>query len=272
MDEYFDSETIISTATEVGTTILLALITLVIGFWVANKVGNMVVGSMNKREIDPTLTPFLARMIKMGLKVLVIISVAGIIGIQTASFIAVIGAIAFAIGLALQGTLGHFASGVLLLILRPFKAGDYVIIQDIGGSIKEIGIFQTVIHTFDGQKVYLPNGVVTSGAITNIAVLGTLRLEWIFGIGYDDDIDKARSIIKGLLEDNPRVLKDRNIDIFVDELADSSVNFKVRCWTLAEDRWGVHYELIEQVKKAFDEHGISIPYPQMDIHHDQLEK
>lgn len=272
MDEYFDSETIISAATDVGITILLALITLVIGFWLANKVGNLVARGMNKKEIDPTLTPFLSKIIKISLKVLVLISVAGVIGIQTASFIAVIGAIAFAIGLALQGTLGHFASGVLLLIFRPFKVGDYVLVQDISGSIKEIGIFMTVIHTFDGKKVYLPNGVVTNDAITNIAVLGTLRLEWIFGIGYDDDIDKARSVIKGLLENNPRVLKDQNIDIFVDEMADSSVNFKVRCWTLAEDRWGVHYELIEQVKKAFDEHGISIPYPQMDIHHNKLEQ
>nr|MBS0038475.1 mechanosensitive ion channel [Saprospiraceae bacterium] len=272
MDEYFDSETIIVTATEFATTVLLALITLIIGFWLANKVGNLVARGMNKKEIDPTLTPVLSKIIKVTLKVLVLISVAGVFGIQTASFIAVIGAVAFAIGLALQGTLGHFASGILLLTLRPFKVGDLVTMQGIGGTIKEIGIFQTMIHTFDGQKVYLPNGVVTSGAITNIAVLGTLRLEWIFGIGYNDDIDKARSVIKGLLENNPRVLKDQNIDIFVDELADSSVNFKVRCWTLAEDRWGVHYELIEQVKKAFDEHGISFPYPQMDIHHDKLEQ
>ncbi len=270
MEEYFDSEAILVTAVDFGQTVLLAVITLIIGFWLANKIGNTVSRGMNKKEIDPTLTPFIAKIITVTLKILVLISVAGVFGIQTASFIAVIGAAAFAIGLALQGTLGHFASGVLLLILRPFKVGDSVMISNIGGSIKEIGIFQTVIHTFDGQKVYLPNGMITSGAITNIATLGTLRVEWAFGIGYDDDIDKARGILRNILENDDRVLKEKNIDVFVSELADSSVNFKVRCWTLADDKWGVYFDTIEQVKKEFDKNGVNIPYPQMDVHLDKL--
>ena len=270
MEEYLDSEVIVETAVDFGAQVLLALITLIIGFWIAGKLGRALARRLEKQDVDPTVVPFFSKIISVGLKVLVLISVAGIFGIQTTSFIAVIGAAAFAIGLALQGTLGHFASGILLLIFKPFKVGDSVSLQGIMGSVKEVGIFQTVIHTFDNQKVYIPNGVITSGTITNISTTGELRTDWTFGIGYGDDIDKARSIMRNILENHEAVIKDRPIDVFVSELADSSVNFKVRCWTKTEDKWPVYFYMIEEVKKAFDKEGVNIPFPQMDVHMDKV--
>lgn len=270
MEEYLDSEVIIETAIGFGTQVLLALLTLIIGFWLAGKLGSVMKKRLQKRNVDPTVIPFFTNLITVGLKILVLISVAGVFGIQTTSFVAVIGALAFAIGLGLQGTLGHFASGVLLLIFKPFKVGDSISVQGVVGSVIEIGFFQTVIHTFDNQKVYIPNGVITGGTITNISTTGELRTEWTFGIGYGDDIDKARGIIKNLLENHESVIKERPIDIFVSELADSSVNFKVRCWTKTENKWPVYFYLIEEVKKAFDREGVNIPYPQMDVHLNKL--
>ncbi|TVR82853.1 MAG: mechanosensitive ion channel family protein [Saprospirales bacterium] len=270
MEEYIDSEVILETAIGFGAQVLLALVTLVIGFWIAGRIGRVMRNRLQKRSVDPTVIPFFTKLITVGLKILVLISVAGVFGIQTTSFVAVIGAAAFAIGLALQGTLGHFASGVLLLIFKPFKVGDSVSVQGVMGTVREVGIFQTIIHTFDNQKVYIPNGVITGGTITNISVTGELRTDWTFGIGYGDDIDKARSIIKNLLENHEAVIKEKPIDIFVSELADSSVNFKVRCWTKTEHKWPVYFYLIEEVKKAFDKEGVNIPYPQMDVHLDKL--
>ena len=270
MEELLDSEVIVETAIDFGSQVLLALLTLIIGFWIAGSLGRALGKRLDKQNVDPTVIPFFTRLLSIGLKILVLISVAGVFGVQTASFIAVIGAAAFAIGLALQGTLGHFASGVLLLIFKPFKVGDSVSVQGIMGSVTEVGIFQTIIHTFDNQKVFIPNGVITGGTITNISTTGILRTDWTFGIGYNDDIDKARVIMRKILEEHEAVLKDRNIDVFVSELADSSVNFKVRCWTKTEDKWPLYFYFIEEVKKAFDREGINIPYPQMDVHLDKL--
>lgn len=270
MEEFFNTDWLMATAIDFGGKVVLALITLIVGFWLAGKLGNGVKKQMVKKDLDPTVIPFVTNIIKVGLKILVLLSVAGVFGIKTTSFIAVLGAAAFAIGLALQGTLGHFASGILLLIFKPFKVGDAVSIQGVDGVIHEVKIFQTVIHTFDNQRVFIPNGVITSGTITNVSVTGTLRVDWTFGIGYEDDIDKARSIFIKLLENNEKVLKDKPIDTFLTELADSSVNFKVRCWTKTEDKWSVYFQIMEEVKKAFDQEGINIPYPQMDVHMDQI--
>jgi len=271
MEEWFSNEDITNQIIDFGGTVVIAIITLIIGFWIAGFVGRMVNKNMQKRGVDDTVRPFLVKLIKVALKVMVLISVAGVFGIKTASFIAVLGAATFALGLALQGTLGHFASGVLLLVFKPFKVGDAVEIQGELGVVKEITVFNTIIHTFDNQKIILPNGIVTSGAITNISELGTLRVEWSIGIGYEDDIDKARSIILKLINENEMVLKDEPIDCFLAELADSSVNFKVRCWTKTEDKWAVYFDIMEKVKKNFDAEGVSFPFPQMDIHMDKAE-
>jgi small conductance mechanosensitive channel len=271
MEDWFSSEGITNQIIEFGSTVVIAIITLIIGFWIAGFVGRLIDKTMQKRGVDDTVRPFLVKLIKVALKVMVLISVAGVFGIQTASFIAVLGAATFALGLALQGTLGHFASGVLLLIFKPFKVGDAVEIQGKLGVVKEITVFNTIIHAFDNQKFILPNGIVTSGAITNISELGTLRVEWSIGIGYEDDIDKARSIIRRLIESHDMVLKDKPVDCFLAELADSSVNFKVRCWTKTDDKWVVYFDIMEKIKKTFDEEGVSFPFPQMDVHMDKPE-
>lgn len=271
MEEWFNSEGMINQIIDFGGTVVLAIVTLIIGFWIAGLIGRLANKAMQKREIDDTVRPFLVKILKVALKVMVLISVAGIFGIKTASFIAVLGAATFALGLALQGTLGHFASGVLILIFKPYKVGDAVEVQGALGVVKEVSVFNTIIHTFDNQKIILPNGIVTDGKITNISTLGTLRVEWSIGIGYEDDIDKARSIIRRLVEGHEKVLKDEPIDCFLAELADSSVNFKVRCWTKTEDKWAVYFDIMEQVKKNFDAEGVSFPFPQMDVHMDKVE-
>ncbi|NBB88186.1 MAG: mechanosensitive ion channel [Bacteroidetes bacterium] len=271
MEEWFNTEGLMDQIIDFGGTVVLAIVTLIIGFWIAGLIGRLANKAMQKREVDDAVRPFLVKILKIALKIMVLISVAGIFGIKTASFIAVLGAATFALGLALQGTLGHFASGVLILIFKPYKVGDAVEVQGALGVVQEVSIFNTIIHTFDNQKIILPNGIVTGGKITNISTLGTLRVEWNIGIGYEDDIDKARSIIRRLVEGHEKVLKDEPIDCFLAELADSSVNFKVRCWTKTEDKWAVYFDIMEQVKKNFDAEGVSFPFPQMDVHMDKLE-
>jgi len=243
-----------------------AVITLLIGFWLAGIITRIARRAMEKRGMDKTIIPFLCSLINVGIKVLVLLSAAGMFGIETTSFIAIFGAMAFAIGMALQGSLGHFASGVMLLTFRPYAVGDLV---DLGGNVgvvEEIQIFNTVLMTPDNKRLIVPNGVVTSGVITNISGQGQIRVDMTFGIGYNDDIDKARSIMHDVIKKCPQVLKDKQVDIFVSELADSSVNFTVRPWANSAHYWDVFFFLNENIKKAFDKEGISIPYPQMDVH------
>ena len=243
-----------------------AIITLIIGFWLAGVITRIARKAMQKRGMDNTIVPFLSSIINVGIKVLVLLSVAGMFGIETTSFVAIFGAMAFAIGMALQGSLGHFASGVMLLTFRPYAVGDLV---DLGGNVgvvEEIQIFNTILMTPDNKRLIIPNGVVTGGVITNISGQGLIRVDMTFGIGYNDDIDKARSIMQGVIKTCPQVLKDKQVDIFVSELADSSVNFTVRPWANSAHYWDVFFYLNENIKKAFDKEGISIPYPQMDVH------
>jgi len=243
-----------------------AIITLIIGFWLAGMITRVARRAMQKRGMDNTIIPFLCSLINVGIKILVLLSVAGMFGIETTSFVAIFGAMAFAIGMALQGSLGHFASGVMLLTFRPYAVGDLV---DLGGNVgvvEEIQIFNTILMTPDNKRLIIPNGVVTGGVITNISGQGEIRVDMTFGIGYNDDIDKARSIMQDVIKTCPQVMKDKPVDIFVSELADSSVNFTVRPWANSAHYWDVYFFLNENIKKAFDKEGVSIPYPQMDLH------
>jgi small conductance mechanosensitive channel len=246
--------------------VLGAIITLIIGFWLAGMITRVAKKAMKNRGMDDTITPFLGSLINVGIKVLVLLSVAGMFGIETTSFVAIFGAMAFAIGMALQGSLGHFASGVMLLTFRPYKIGDLV---DLGGNVgvvEEIQIFNTILMTPDNKRLIIPNGVVTGGVITNISGQGEIRVDMTFGIGYNDDIDKARSIMQDVIKSCPQVDKSKPADIFVSELADSSVNFTVRPWANSAHYWDVYFYLNENIKKAFDKEGISIPFPQMDVY------
>jgi small conductance mechanosensitive channel len=190
----------------------------------------------------------------------------GAFGIQTTSFAALIGAAGLAVGLAFQGTLSNFAAGVLILFFRPFKIGDAVEAAGVAGSVAEIGIFTTTITSWDNKKIIVPNSSITSGVIVNINANDTRRVDMIAGIGYADDIERAKSVLEKILADHPKVLEDPAPTVAVVELADSSVNFVVRPWCKTADYWTVHFEVTRAIKEQFDAQGISIPFPQQDVH------
>lgn len=249
-----------------GVQFLLAVVVYLVGNFIIARVVNLVELGLSKKEVEVTLHRFLLSILNTLLKAIQIIVFASMIGIQTASLIAVLGAAGLAIGLALQGSLANFAGGVLILLFRPFKNGDAIKAQGYVGSVEEIQIFNTILKTFDNQRIIIPNGLLSNGCVTNINVNGTRRVDMVFGIGYDDDISKAKTLLRSLLEADERVLKDQPIDIWVGEHGDSSVNLFVRPWAKAEDYWGVYFDMMEKVKVEFDKANISIPYPQRDVH------
>ncbi|MBR9997622.1 MAG: mechanosensitive ion channel [Cyclobacteriaceae bacterium] len=246
--------------------LFLALIFLVIGAFLIRKVNRGVKNLFLRREMDPSLIPFLSGFLNALLWVLLIISVASMIGIATTSFIAVLGAAGLAIGLALQGSLGNFAGGILILILRPYKVGDVIEAQGVIALVTEIQIFHTILKSYDNKVIIIPNGPLGNSTIINYSTMETRLVEWVFGISYDDDIDKAKTIIKKIVFTDSRVLNQESPFINLAELGDSSVNFKVRAEVAQADYWSVFFEMTENVKKAFDKEGITIPYPQRDVH------
>jgi small conductance mechanosensitive channel len=267
MEKYFDLDTLTKLITLYTPKVIGAILTLIIGFWIAGIITKLTKRLMTKKEVDETIQPFLALLVNITIKILVLLAVADMFGIETTSFIAIFGALAFAIGMALQGSLGHFASGVLLLTFRPYKVGDLV---EVGGgktgTVEEIQIFNTVLLTLDNKKIIIPNGLVTSNVITNISGQGTIGVEMIFGIGYNDDIDKAKDIILKVGRECKYILKDPVQGVVVAELGDSSVNLATRPFVKSENYWDTYFYMQENVKKAFDKEGISIPFPQMDVH------
>jgi small conductance mechanosensitive channel len=239
---------------------------LVIGWIVARIVTRIMRRLLDRSRVDPTLVSFLTSLTYIGLMAFIVIGALGKLGVQTASFVAVIGAAGLAIGFALQGSLANFAAGVMLILFRPFKAGDYVEAGGVAGSIEEVQMFATVFKTPDNRRIVVPNASITSGSITNYAAHDTRRVDLVFGIGYGDDISLAKQVLQEILQAEERVLKDPEPTIAVSELADSSVNFVVRPWVMTADYWGVYFDLTERVKLAFDARGISIPFPQRDVH------
>ena len=249
-----------------GLKVVAAVVILVVGRWVAKAVTNFIKRMMTQGNIDETLVRFVGNLSYVALLAFVIIAALNQLGIQTASFIAVIGAAGLAVGLALQGSLSNFAAGVLMIIFKPFKVGDFIEGAGVAGSVEEIQIFATQLVTPDNKTVIVPNSKIMGNNIVNYTAKGTRRVEMVFGIGYGDDIDKARSVIERIIGQDGRVLKDPPPAVVVAELADSSVNFKVRVWTTVDDYWGFYFDTTEKVKKQFDAEGISIPFPQHDIH------
>jgi len=246
--------------------VLLAVVTLIIGFWIAKILTKILHKALEKAKVEVTLLKFLTNIISIMLKVLVIISVATMVGIQMTSFIAIMGAMAFAIGLAFQGSLSNFSGGILIILLKPFKSGDFIEAQGYMGTVDSIQIFHTVLKTVDNKKIIIPNGPLSNGNIVNFTAQDTRRNDWVFGIGYGDDFEKAKRLILDILEADERVLKDPAPFVRVGELANSSVNITVRSWVVLADYWDVHFDVIEKVKKSFDKNGISIPFPQTDVH------
>ncbi len=244
-----------------------AILTLIIGFFIIGIIVNTVKRMMEKRNVDVSIRSFLGSLINMGLKVMLLLSVAGMFGIETTSFVAIFGALAFAIGMALQGSLGHFASGVMLLVFKPYKVGDLVTVGGgQTGTVEEIQVFNTVLKTLDNKRIIVPNSVVTGNIITNISGQGEIGVELTYGIGYEDDIDKAREVILRVGNECPYILHDPQQAVVVAELADSSVNLATRPFCRSEHYWDTYFYMQENVKKAFDMEGISIPFPQMDMH------
>jgi small conductance mechanosensitive channel len=254
-----------------GAKLVAALLILIIGNWLAKRVAAVFVALMNRNEIDVTLTKFLKNIIYYALLTAVVIAAAGQLGINTTSFLTVVGAAGLAIGLALKDSLANFSSGVMLILFRPFKVGDAVTVAGETGAVEEITIFNTVLNTFDNQKKIIPNGMITSSTITNITANDTRRIDMVYGISYDDDIKAAEKILTDVVTAESKVLSDPAPTIAVAELADSSVNFVVRPWVKTADFWEVKCRLTEKIKLAFDDAGISIPYPQQDVHVHQVE-
>lgn len=244
----------------------LAILTLIIGLWIISGITKLIKLSMERSKVDPTLIPFMSSLTSWGLKVLLFISVASMIGIATTSFIAVLGAAGLAIGLALQGSLANFAGGVLVMIFKPYKVGDLIESQGHLGVVKEVQIFNTILIAPQSKQVIIPNGATSNGSIVNYTVEGKIRVDLTVGVSYDADIDKTKAVLMDVLAANDKVMKDPAPFVGVLEMADSSVNFAVRPHCEPKDYWDVYFSVNETVKKALDENAISIPFPQRDVH------
>ena len=246
--------------------VLLAIVVLIIGLWVINRFVKAVGKMMSKRNMDESLQPFLRSMLSIALKAMLIISVAGMVGIETTSFVAVLGAAGLAVGLALQGTLANFAGGVLILLFKPIKVGDFIQAQGHMGTVKEIQIFVTIILTPDQETVFIPNGVLSNGDIKNYSTSNIMRINLGIGISYDSDVSKAKEIIRNVMESHPLVLKDPAPIIGVYRLDDSAVTLAVKPYSTTNDYWTVWFDISEQCLKALDDGGVTIPFPQLDVH------
>lgn len=250
-----------------GMNVVGAIVLLIIGLYISKVVSRGVYKGMSRSgKIDEMLCRFLSSLVRYAIVLFTGIAVLSQFGVQTASLVAVMGAAGLAVGLALQGTLSHVASGVMLLIFRPFKIGDFVEVAGYAGTITEVGLFVTEMKTPDNVHIIIPNGQVWDSSVKNFSHNGTRRVDWVFGIAYEDNMDDAMAVMKGLLEADKRVLQDEGITIAVNELADSSVNFVVRAWCKSSDYWDLKWDTTKAVKEAFDAKNISIPYPQQVVH------
>ncbi|MCG6188765.1 mechanosensitive ion channel family protein [Maribellus maritimus] len=249
-----------------GPRLVGAIITLIIGWWIIKVIQKALRKGFEKREMDPSLRGFLNSMIGILLKTMLIISVVGMLGVQMTSFIAVLGAAGLAIGMALSGTLQNFAGGVMILLFKPFKVGDFIDAQGHKGIVNEIQIFNTILKTPDNKTIIIPNGGLSTSSMVNFSAEPKRRVDFLFGIGYGDDVDKAKEVLRTLIDKDERILKEPEPFIAVSELGDSSVNIVVRVWAEASNYWGIYFDMTENVYKTFDKEGLNIPFPQMDVH------
>jgi len=248
--------------------LLMALLVFIIGKWAVNKIVSLLGKVLRKvKGMDETLIKFLENIVYYALMIVVLLTALGKLGVETTSFLAILGAAGLAIGLALKDSLGNFASGVMIILFKPFKVGDLVTAAGVTGTITEVGIFNSIFLTGDNQKIIVPNGAITSGSITNVNANDTRRIDLVIGIGYNDDIKKVKDVLNTIITSNEKVLIEKGITVAVSELADYSVNFVVRAWVNTPDYWDVKFALTETIKITFDKEGISIPYPQQDVHH-----
>ncbi len=249
-----------------GLALLFAIVILIVGSWAAKIVRGSVQRLLAKRNMDPIVVSFLGNLTYVILMVVVVLAALGKVGVQTTSFVAILGAAGLAVGLALQGSLANFAAGFLLVVFRPFKKGDYIEAGGTAGIVEEIQVFATILKTPDNRRVIVPNGKVMGDNITNYSAMETRRMDLVFGVSYTDDVAKVKAVLKRIAEEDARVLKDPAPAILLSELGDSSVNFIMRIWVKGSDYWPVTFETREKVKLTFDKEGICIPFPQRDVH------
>ena len=249
-----------------GPKLIGAIVVLIIGLWIIKLITKSVNRVMVRSNVDDSLRPFLKSLVNSLLKALLVISIMGMVGIEMTSFIAILGAAGLAVGMALSGTLQNFAGGVMILIFKPFKVGDYIEAQGYAGSVKSIQIFITVLTTPDNKTIIIPNGGLSNGSVVNYSTQDTRRVDWTFGVSYGSDIEHVRKVITGLIEADERILKEPAPLVKVTALADSSVNFVVRGWVVPSDYWDVYFAMNENVYTKFNKEGIGIPFPQMDVH------
>ncbi|MGJ0342446.1 mechanosensitive ion channel [Aliarcobacter cryaerophilus] len=264
----FIPDNIVEIAIGYSMSFIFALLIFFIGKWISKSVVKILGKALRKvGGVDETLVKFLENIVYYALLTVVIIAALNKLGIATTSFLAILGAAGLAVGLALKDSLGNFASGVMIIIFKPFRVGDFVTAGGVTGSVSEVGIFNSVFVTGDNQRIVVPNSSITSGSITNVNAFDTRRVDLVVGISYDDDIKKTKDLITNLLTSHEKILVDKGITVAVSELADSSVNFVVRAWVNTPDYWEVRFFLMENIKLVFDKEGITIPYPQQDVHH-----
>ena len=249
-----------------GIDLALALVIFFLGRFVVRLVVRALSKTMQNNGVEKTLETFICNLVSMALLVVVVIAAIGQVGIQTTSFIAIFGAAGLAVGLALQGSLSNFASGVLIVLFRPYKVGDFVEAAGIAGSVEQVQILTTILKTGDNKQVIVPNSQIMDSIITNYSAHDTRRVDMVVGVSYEDDLDKVRKTLEGIIAADDRILLDPAPKIAVAELADSSVNFVVRPWCATSDYWAVMWDLTETIKKRFDQEGISFPFPQQDVH------
>nr|WP_320116187.1 mechanosensitive ion channel domain-containing protein [uncultured Desulfuromonas sp.] len=273
MEEYLSTEKLVQLADKAVELFMtyvpklaLALITLLVGLWIIRMMTMVTQKAMEKSKADPTLIPFICSMISWGFKALLLISVASMVGIATTSFVAVLGAAGLAVGLALQGSLANFAGGVLILMFKPYAIGDLIEGQGHLGVVKEVQIFNTILLTPQNKRVIVPNGAMSNGSVVNYSAEGQLRVDLTIGIAYESDVPKAKQVLLEMMKNNPKVLSTPEPLVAVSELADSSVNLAVRPWCNVADYWDVYFETTEQAKVVLEANGLTIPFPQTDVH------
>ena len=256
------SENALDWAIQIG----IAIVIFIVGKMLARTISKLVGKGMQRAGSDPILVSFVSNIAYGLLLVAVVLAAIDSLGVNVTSLMAIVAAAGLAIGLALKDSLGNFAAGVMIIIFRPFKIGDYINAGGTAGVVDEIGLFATIMHTPDNQRIIVPNSAIIGGTITNVSALPTRRIDLVFGISYNDNIGKARDVIRSVIDADARILKDPEVSIVVSELGDSSVNLNVRPWVDSADYWPVRADLLETIKVRFDEAGISIPYPQQDVH------
>lgn len=250
-----------------GTRIAIAAVIIIVGFWLARRAAKIMVNLLRKKDADKSLISFLTSLVSALIKVLAIITAINQLGVEMTSFVAILGAVGLAVGMAFSGTLSNFAGGVMILFFKPFKVGDYINAQGEEGIVDEIIIFNTILKTLDNKTIILANGPLANGTITNFTKQKKRRVDWTFGIAYGDDVKIARDLLARLMNEDTRIISDPEAPfVGVGELADSSVNLTVRAWTKTEDYWGVFFEMNERVYAEFESAGLNIPFPQMDVH------